>query len=85
MLKERLNGARTTDMDRGSRIMAYYRMLKEYQELAGVWAVRVSAAQTTLNMQAAQKNVSIPTAPITTWTLNTDVQIANKVILNAQY
>ena len=42
MLKERLNGARTTDMDRGSRIMAYYRMLKEYQELAGVWAVRVA-------------------------------------------
>ena len=85
MLKERLNGARTTDMDRGSRIMAYYRMLKEYQELAGVWAVRISAAQMTLNMQAAQKNVSLSTAPITTWTPNTDVQIANKVILNAQY
>jgi hypothetical protein len=85
MLKERLNGARSTDMDRGSRIMAYYRMLKEYQQLAGVWAVRVSAAQMTLNMQAAQKKVSLSTAPITTWTPNTDVQIANKVILNAQY
>ena len=85
MLKERLNGARTTDMDRGSRIMAYYRMLKEYQELAGVWAVRISAAQMTLNMQAAQKNVSLSTSPITTWTPTTDVQIANKVILNAQY
>jgi len=85
MLKERLNGARTTDMDRGSRIIAYYRMLKEYQELAGVWAVRISAAQTTLNMQAAQKKVSSSTTPVTTWTPNTDVQIANKVILNAQY
>ena len=85
MLKERLNGARTTDMDRGSRIMAYFRMLKEYQELAGVWAVRISAAQMTLNMQAAQKQVKFSTAPITTWTPNTDVQIATKVIQNAQY
>ena len=85
MLKERLNGARTTDMDRGSRIMAYYRMLKEYQQLAGVWAVRVSAAQMTLNMQAAQKQVKLSTTPITTWSPNSDVQIANKVIQNAQY
>jgi len=85
MLKERLNGARTTDMDRGSRIMAYYRMLKEYQDLSGVWAVRVSAAQMTLNMQAAQKQVKLSTTTITTWTPNSDVQIANKVIQNAQY
>lgn len=85
MLKERLNGARTTDMDRGSRIMAYYRMLKEYQELSGVWAVRVSAAQMTLNMQAAQKQVQLSTAPVSNWTPNTDVQIAAKVIQNAQY
>ena len=85
MLKERLNGARTTDMDRGSRIMAYYRMLKEYQQLAGIWAVRVSAAQMTLNMQAAQKNVSLSTSPVTNWTPNSDVQIANKVLANRQY
>lgn len=85
MLKERLNGARTTDMDRGSRIMAYYRMLKEYQDLAGVWAVRVSAAQMTLNMQAAQKQIKLSTTPITTWSPNTDVQIADKVLFNRQY
>jgi hypothetical protein len=85
MLKQRLNGARSTDMDRGSRIMAYYRMLKEYQQLSSVWAVRVSAAQMTLHMQAAQKNVSIAPSPVSVWTPNTDVQIANKVILNAKY
>lgn len=85
MLKERLNGARTTDMDRGSRIMAYYRMLKEYQELSGVWAVSVSAAQMTVNMQAAQKQVQLSRAPTSNWTPNTDVQIATKVIQNAKY
>jgi hypothetical protein len=85
MLKQRLNGARSTDMDRGSRIMAYYRMLKEYQQLAAIWAVRVSAAQMTLNMQAAQKNVAVAPSPVRTWTPNTDRQIANKVLSNAQY
>src|SRR6202000_935134 len=84
MLKERLNGARTTDMDRGSRIMAYYRMLKEYQQLEGVWSVRGSAAQTTLNMQSAQKQVKLSTSPITTWSPNSDVQIANKVLAGRQ-
>jgi hypothetical protein len=34
-LKERLNGARTTNQDRGSRMIAYYRLLKEYQTLQG--------------------------------------------------
>ncbi|TSJ40945.1 hypothetical protein FO440_14510 [Mucilaginibacter corticis] len=85
MLKERLNGARTTNMDRGSRIMAYYRMLRDYERLSGVWAVRVSAAQMTLNMQAAQKQVTLSTTPVTTWTPGSDVQIANKVLLNAKY
>jgi hypothetical protein len=84
-LKDRLNGARSADMDRGSRIMTYFRMLKEYQDLASVWAVRVAAAQSTLNMTATQKSLQGSSAPISSWTPNTDVQIANKVLLNAQY
>jgi len=84
-LKQRLNGARTTDMDRGSRIMAYYRMLKEYQKLASVWAIRVSTAQTTINMAASQKTLQNSSTPISNWTPNTDVQIANKVLSSAQY
>jgi len=85
MLKQRLNGARTTDMDRGSRIMAYYRMLNEYKNLSGVWAVRISAAQSTLNMAKTQLQLKTSSTPISNWTPNSDVQIANKVIQNAQY
>ena len=48
---------RTTDMDRGSRIMAYYRLLQEYRRLSGVWAIRTSSAQTTLNMTAQQQKL----------------------------
>ncbi len=85
MLKERLNGARTTDMDRGSRIMAYYRMLKEYQNLSGVWAVRISAAKSTLNMAKTQQQLQQSSVPISNWTPASDVKIANKVLQNAQY
>src|ERR1700761_2317903 len=84
-LKQRLNGARTTDQDRGSRIMAYYRMLKEYQNLASIWAVRVSTAQMTINMAKSQQTLQNSSAPISNWTPNSDVQIANKVLQNAKY
>jgi len=83
-LSERLNGARTTNMDRGSRIMAYYRMLNEYHDLTAVWSTRTSAAQMTIDMakqqQALQKTSTIPD-----WTPNSDVQIARKVLQNAKY
>ena len=36
MLKQRIQGLHTSDMDRGSRILAYYRLLKEYRRLAAV-------------------------------------------------
>lgn len=84
-LKQRLNGARTTDQDRGSRIMAYYRMLKEYENLASVWAIRVSTAQMDINMARSQQQLQKAASPVSTWTPNTDVQIANKVLQNAQY
>jgi hypothetical protein len=85
MLKERLNGARSTDMDRGSRIMAYYRMLKEYERLSGVWNVRIAAAQTDLQSAARQQRLKAGTMTPANWTPHTDVQIANKVLLNVKY
>lgn len=84
-LKERLNGARTTDMDRGSRIMSYYRMLREYNHLSSVWGVRTSSAQMTLDMARSQQQVKSPNVPISNWTPNSDVEIAQKVLLNAKY
>jgi hypothetical protein len=84
-LKERLNGARSADMDRGSRIMAYYRMLREYNDMAAVWAIRTSAAQTTLDMAARQLQLQKGANTVPNWTPNSDVQIANRVIQNAKY
>ncbi len=84
-LKERLNGARVADMDRGSRIMAYYRMLSEYKNLSSVWAIRTSTAQMTLDMAGRQQSLQKGTVTIPNWTPNSDVQIANKILQNAKY
>ena len=85
MLKERINGARSTNMDRGSRIMAYYRFLSEYRKLSGIWAIRTSAAQKTLDMTAQSQQVQTGKTTVPNWTPESDVQIANKVLQNAKY
>ena len=66
-------------------IMAYYRFLKEYRRLAGVWAIRTSAAQTTLDMAARQQQLQKGTVPVPDWTPQSDVRIANGIIQNANY
>lgn len=83
MLKERLQGARTTDMDRGSRILAYYRLLKEYQVLAGVWSIRTAAAAKDISMNGSLQQVQASKMTYGSWTPNTDVQIANRVLIQA--
>ena len=84
-LKERLNGARTTNQDRGSRIMAYYRMLQEYQRLSGVWNIRVSAAAKDIQMTSQQQQLKAGSLSPGIWTPQSDIQIANKVLLHAGY
>jgi hypothetical protein len=85
MLKERVNAARQSDMDRGSRIMAYFRYLKEYRVLAATWATRVATASKNIAMvkqQSAAKNAPVIS---TGWTPQTDVQIAQQVLSNRKY
>jgi hypothetical protein len=72
-------------MDRGSRIIAYYRLLKEYQRLAGVWAIRTSAAQKDLQMTAQQQVLKAGGFYPGVWTPQTDVQTANQVLLHANF
>lgn len=85
MLKERINAARSTDMDRGSRIMAYYRYLKEYKVLAATWATRVATASK--NIAMVKQQTAAKTTPVisTGWTPQTDVQLAQKVLAERQY
>ncbi len=84
MLRQRLTGARTTDQDRGSRILAYYRLLAEYQRLAGVWNIRVATAQKDIQMITQQQDIKNGSAGPGKWTPQTDIQIANKVLTHVQ-
>jgi hypothetical protein len=84
MLKERIQAAHTTTMDRGARIMAYHRYLMEYRRLAGVWATRTSSAQATLDMTAQQQQLQSGQVTISNWTPQTDIQIANQVLQHLQ-
>lgn len=84
MLKERIDGARTTNMDRGSRILAYYRLLQDYRNISGVWAIRTSTAQSTLTMAAQQQRIKSGHVAVPQWTPQTDINIANKVLQHVQ-
>jgi hypothetical protein len=83
-LKERINGAHSADMERGSRIMAYYRLLNEYRRLAGVWEIRTASAQTTIDMEKHQQQLHNRTTTAPDWTPQTDVQIARQVLQHVQ-
>jgi hypothetical protein len=84
MLKERVQTAHSTTMDRGSRILAYHRLLMEYRKLAGVWAIRTSSAQATLNMTAQQQRLKSSQVTVGQWTPQTDIEIAHKVLQHLQ-
>lgn len=84
MLKQRIQGAHTLDMDRGSRILAYYRLLKEYRRLSAVWAIRTSSAQSTLTMTAQQQKLKSGQVTVIQWTPQTDIEIANRVLQHIQ-
>jgi hypothetical protein len=84
MLKERLDAARSTTMDRGSRIMAYHRLLLEYRTLSGVWATRTASAQATINLSARQQKVRTGQVMVSQWTPQTDIQIARDVLKHVQ-
>ncbi|VTP87589.1 hypothetical protein [Sphingobacterium daejeonense] len=43
-LKERLEAARTTTLDRGSRIMAYHRLLGDHRKLLSAWEAKKNYA-----------------------------------------
>ncbi len=85
ILKERLDGARTADMDRGSRILAYHRMLLEYRTLAAKWATRTASAGLNLSRAAAQDQVRGNRVEIQSWTPESDVTIAKEVLRNRKF
>lgn len=83
-LKERIEGARSTTLDRGARIIAYHRYLMEYRRLAGIWAIRTSSARTAISMTTQQQNIQAGRVTVSNWTPDTDIRIAKQVLQHVQ-
>lgn len=83
-LNERLSAARNTDMDRGSRIMAYHRMLMEYRKLTALWSARVAAAGTTVRMTNQRQATVNGEVSFKGWTPKRDIEIAQQILLHVK-
>lgn len=79
-LAERLHAARTTNMDRGSRIMAYYCMLGEYHRLIATWEAGKQRAKLYLSLTETDARISERGQPITVPPGRTDRQIADDIL-----
>lgn len=82
-LKERLLGAKSANMNRGSRLLSYHRMLKDYRKLQSSWAAKVRYAKTFLKItkhNTDQKNGH--DAPPALSTPKTDREIADEILKN---
>lgn len=80
-LSERLNGARTTTVDRGSRIMAYHRFLEEYRKLLVIWESKKLKAKLFLSLQDSADKIKNRNTSIGYKSgFQTDRQIAEDII-----
>ncbi|MCT1525834.1 hypothetical protein ACS126_03230 [Sphingobacterium lactis] len=83
-LKERLETARRTTLDRGSRILTYHRMLDEYRTLESSWdAKKRNAARFIALRENADAIRDSNRNAIAQGSNRTDIQIANEVLSKA--
>lgn len=80
-LKERLDAARTTTLDRGSRIMAYHRLLAEYRKLLSSWEAKKNYAAKFLLLAKNRDHLQSDNPDLPKFTTDrSDVQIAEGIL-----
>lgn len=79
-LAERLNGARTTVLDRGSRILAYHRLLAEYRALRATWETKKQNARHFLALMDATDRGRNHSQALLNTGFRTDKQIAEDIL-----
>jgi len=83
-LAERLEGARTADIDRGSRIMAYHRMLGEYRQLQSIWEAKKQRAGLYLKLARANRDIRGFPQSISVTPGRSDIRIADNILLKSK-
>ena len=80
-LKERLQAARTTTLDRGSRMMAYHRLLLEHRKLLSTWEAKKSYAAKFLSLSESRERLRAGSPDLPDFkSSRSDVQIAEDIL-----
>lgn len=79
-LAQRLDGTRTTTLDRGSRILAYHRMLDEYRKLNATWENKKQRTKLYLSLTETTSRIKARDEALAPKTGRTDRQIADDVL-----
>ncbi|SDF11487.1 hypothetical protein SAMN05216464_11312 [Mucilaginibacter pineti] len=83
-LAERLNAARATTVDRGSRLIAYHRMLDDFRKLEATWETKKQRAKLFLSLSDSAKGLKSPAGSISLPPGKTDQQIADEILLKSK-
>ncbi|TCC94991.1 hypothetical protein [Pedobacter hiemivivus] len=79
-LAQRLEATRTTTLDRGSRILAYHRMLEEYRKLNSTWENKKQRAKLYLSLKETQEKIKTRDEVLAPKAGRSDRQIAEDVL-----
>lgn len=81
-LHERLDGAKSVNMDRGSRILNYHRIMLEYEKILGRWNYQVAWADKFTKVQARNSTIDKKNIGNVNWSDygKTDLQIMEEII-----
>lgn len=82
-LRERLFVARTGDLERGSRILYYHRLLIDYRKLKASWEDKKRITRPLLAAKAQREKLLSREKSMDKWTLR-DIEIAEGVLKNSR-
>lgn len=83
-IRERLSALRSTNIDRGSRIIGYHRILGEYRMLRASWEAKKQRSKLYLALAETADKARRPNAPTVTAGEQNDKQIADRILRNSK-
>ncbi|RDC54334.1 hypothetical protein DU508_21675 [Pedobacter chinensis] len=83
-IRERLAALRTANMDRGSRILGYHRILGEYRTLRASWEAKRQRSKLYLSLAETAEKARKPNAQATSAGEQNDKLIADRILSNSK-
>ncbi|MFF5381935.1 hypothetical protein [Pedobacter suwonensis] len=83
-IRERLAALRATNIDRGSRLLGYHRILGEYRTLRASWEAKKQRSKLYLSLAETAQKVRTPDASTMTGGIENDKQIIDRILRHAK-